>query len=175
MRDPEQPASEAGEHAHPAGRPRVPVAIEEGVAVAAMALLVLITLANVLVRYFTSVSFAFTEEFSIFLMVVLTLSGAAVAFARDRHIRMTFITDRLPRSMARPLELLSLALGLVMFGVMAWYGYFLFLDDWEYDTTSPGIGIPQWIYSIWLPLLSLVICLRILGRFMRVARAGGRP
>lgn len=153
---------------------RVPLRIEEACAALAMALICLITFANVLVRYFTSVSFAFTEEFSIFLMVVLTLFGSAAAFARDRHIKMTFITDRLPRSLSRPLELLSLALGLVMFAVMAWYGYFLFLDDWEYDTTSPGIGIPQWIYSIWLPLLSLVICLRILGRLIRVARAGSR-
>ena len=159
----------------PEDRPRVPLKIEEACAALAMALICVITFANVLVRYFTSVSFAFTEEFSIFLMVLLTLFGAAAAFARNQHIRMTFITDRLPRRVAHPLELLSLALGIVMFAVMAWYGYFLFLDDWEYGTTSPGIGIPQWLYSIWLPLLSLVICLRIAGRLVRVARAGGQP
>lgn len=159
----------------PEDHPRVPLRIEEACAALAMALICIITFANVLVRYFTSVSFAFTEEFSIFLMVVLTLFGAAAAFARDRHIRMTFITDRLPRSLSHRLDMLSMALGIVMFAVMAWYGYFLFLDDWEYDTTSPGIGIPQWIYSIWLPLLSVLICLRILGRLIRVARAKGRP
>ena len=152
--------------------PRVTVKIEEFCAALAMALLCCITFANVLVRYFTDVSFAFTEEFSIFLMVVLTLFGAAAAFVRNRHIRMTFLTDRLPPGPARLAELLVMLLSAVMFGVMAWYGTFLFLDDWEYGTTSPGIGIPQWIYTVWLPLLSLLIFLRIVGRMVRLLRRG---
>jgi TRAP-type C4-dicarboxylate transport system permease small subunit len=73
--------------------------------------------------------------------------------------------------MSRLFDMETMALGIVMFAVMAWYGYFLFLDDWQYDTTSPGIGIPQWIYTIWLPLLSVVIFLRIVGRLIRFARS----
>ncbi len=155
-------------------QPRVPVKIEEFCAAMAMALICCITFANVVVRYFTDVSFAFTEEFSIFLMVVLTLFGAAAAFARDRHIRMTFVTDRLPAGIARKVEIVVQLLGAVMFAVMAWYGTRLFWDDWSYDTTSPGIGVPQWIYTIWLPLLSVVIFLRIAGRLIRFIRNPGR-
>jgi len=151
--------------------PRVPVKIEEFCAALAMALICCITFANVLVRYFTDVSFAFTEEFSIFLMVVLTLSGTAAAFARNSHIRMSFLAERLPRRVARPLEYLVLVLSALMFAIMAYYGSFLFWDDWQYDTTSPGIGIPQWIYTIWLPLLSVVIFLRIVGRLIRFRRS----
>lgn len=150
--------------------PRIPVKIEEACAALAMALICCITFANVLVRYFTNVSFAFTEEFSIFLMVVLTLFGAAAAFVRNQHIRMTYLTDRMPPRVAHKVELFIMALSAVMFGLMAWYGSFLFWDDWEYDTTSPGIGIPQWIYTIWLPLLSAVIFLRIVGRTIRLLR-----
>ncbi|HEY5581010.1 MAG TPA: TRAP transporter small permease [Rhodoferax sp.] len=154
--------------------PRVPVRIEEFFAALAMALICCITFANVLVRYFTDVSFAFTEEFSIFLIVVLTFLGAAAAFARNSHIRMTFVTDRLPVKLARLLEYVVLALGALMFAIMAWYGTFLFWDDWQFDTTSPGIGIAQWIYTIWLPLLSVVIFLRIIGRLIRFSRQSSR-
>jgi hypothetical protein len=63
----------------PGERMRLPVAIEETIAVASLALLLVITLANVLVRYFSDESFAWTEEISVFLMVVLTLAGAAAA------------------------------------------------------------------------------------------------
>lgn len=152
--------------------PRVPVKIEEFCAALAMALICCITFANVLVRYFTDASFAFTEEFSVFLMVVMTLFGASAAFSRDTHIRMTFFTGRLSPAAARRVEYVVLAFGALMFGIMAWYGYFLFLDDWEYGTTSPGIGIPQWIYTIWLPALSAVVFLRIVGRAIRLARGG---
>jgi TRAP-type transport system small permease protein len=158
--------------------PRVPVKIEEFCAALAMALICCITFANVLVRYFTDVSFAFTEEFSIFLMVVLMLFGSAAAFARNQHIRMTFVTERLPRRIARVVEYLVMVLSAAMFAALAWYGTFLFLDDWEYGTTSPGIGIPQWIYTIWLPLLSALVLLRIIGRLIRLVRQpvdGGRP
>jgi hypothetical protein len=24
-------------------------------------------------------------------------------------------------------------------------------DDYRYEETSPGIGVPQWWYSLWLP------------------------
>jgi TRAP-type C4-dicarboxylate transport system permease small subunit len=150
--------------------PHVPVKIEEFCAAMAMALICCITFANVVVRYFSDLSFAFTEEFSIFLMVVLTLFGASAAFARDTNIRMTFLTDRLPPAVARKVEYLVMAVSAIMFAVMAWYGFFLFWDDWQYDTTSPGIGIPQWIYTIWLPLLSAVIFLRIVGRTIRLVR-----
>lgn len=163
--------SDAPDTTHPTEEaPRVPVRIEEFFAALAMALICCITFANVLVRYFTDVSFAFTEEFSIFLMVVLTFFGAAAAFARNSHIRMTFVTDRLPVRLARLLEYVVLALGALMFAIMAWYGTFLFWDDWQFDTTSPGIGIAQWIYTIWLPLLSAVIFLRIVGRLIRFSR-----
>lgn len=150
--------------------PRIPVKIEEACAALAMALICCITFANVLVRYFTNASFAFTEEFSVFLMVVLTFFGAAAAFVRNQHIRMTYLTERMPPRVAHKVELLMMALSAVMFALMAWYGSFLFWDDWEYNTTSPGIGIPQWIYTIWLPLLSAVIFLRIVGRMIRLMR-----
>ena len=53
----------------------------------------LITLLNVLTRYFTDQSFAWTEEISVFLMVVMTLAGAAGVARRDRHIRIEFFYD----------------------------------------------------------------------------------
>ncbi len=39
----------------------------------------LISLGNVVTRYLTGGSFSFTEEFSVFLLVVLTFAGAGVA------------------------------------------------------------------------------------------------
>ena len=60
----------------------------------------------------------------------------------------------------------------VLFAIIVRYGIRLFLDDWNFDTTSPGIGIPQWMYTIWLPLLSAVIALRIVPRADRVRTEG---
>ena len=150
--------------------PRIPVKLEEFFAAMAMALICLITFANVLVRYFTDESFAFTEEFSVFLMVVLTFVGASAAFAKNSHIRMSFLVEKLPAQVARYIEIMVMAIAAALFVIVVWYGFRLFLDDWNFDTTSPCIGIPQWIYTIWLPLLSALIALRVLGRILRLAR-----
>jgi TRAP-type C4-dicarboxylate transport system permease small subunit len=68
------------------------------------------------------------------------------------------------------LELLGMALSSVLFTMVAWFGWRFFLDDWKYETTTPGLGIPQAVYSIWLTVLSLLIVARIAGRLIRVAR-----
>lgn len=156
----------------PAGEapPRIPVKIEEFFAAMTMALICLITFANVVVRYFTDESFAFTEEFSVFLMVVLTFVGASAAFAKNTHIRMSFLVEKLPPRMAHYVEIAVMVTAAVLFGILVWYGSKLLQDDWNFDTTSPGIGIPQWIYTLWLPLLSAVITLRIFGRLLRLLR-----
>jgi hypothetical protein len=72
---------------------RVPLAIEDWLTVIIMALLALITFANVLVRYFTSASFAWTEEVSVFLMIVLAMVAGSAAVARNRHIRIEYFAD----------------------------------------------------------------------------------
>jgi len=150
--------------------PRIPVKIEEFFAALTMAAICLITFANVLVRYFTDESFAFTEEFSVFLMVVLTFVGASAAFAKNSHIRMSFFVERLPARAAHYIEIGVMLAAAALFALIAWYGTRLLLDDWNFGTTSPGIGIPQWIYTLWLPLLSAVIVLRIAGRIARLLR-----
>ena len=78
---------------------RVPLKIEDWLTVLVMGALALITFANVMARYFTNQSFAWTEEFSVFLMIVLALVGSSAAVARDRHIRIEYFSDS--GSMAR--------------------------------------------------------------------------
>ena len=76
--------------------PREAGEIERALAAVVLGVICLITLANVVVRYFTNYSFAATEEISVVLMVVLALLGSATAVARRRHIAITILVERLP-------------------------------------------------------------------------------
>ncbi|MBM3568828.1 MAG: TRAP transporter small permease [Alphaproteobacteria bacterium] len=146
--------------------------LERALAGAAMGVIFVITFANVVVRYLTDVSFAFTEELSIFLMVVMTFLGASAAFALNRHLRMDAAVGLLGAGAKRGIEVLVMALCLTMFGLLVWYGWKLAWDDFKFDTTSPGLGVPQWWYTIWLPLLATVIMARIAERLWRIWRGG---
>ena len=144
-------------------------AIERFLMAASMGVLCLLTMANVLVRYFTDISFAFTEEISVALLVVMTLVGASHAFASNHHIAITFFVDRRPA--IKPLaHRLAMLCSLVMFGLLAWYGVLMAWDDYSFEVTSPSLGVPQWWYTVWLPVLSMLIVLRLVALLLRGAK-----
>ncbi|MFT0212255.1 TRAP transporter small permease [Pseudomonas sp. F1_0610] len=132
---------------------------ESWLAIIALAGIAIISLGNVMVRYFTNASFAYTEEFSVFFLVVLTFAGAAVAARTNEHIRITVLEDRLPASGRRALYVLQWLGSLAVLGLIIWYGSLVVYEAYEWEEQSPG-GYPIWIYQIWLPILALMIAFR---------------
>ena len=153
-----------------ASKPRVPLAIEEWLTAIVMGVLALITFANVLVRYFTDQSFAWTEEISVFLIIVLALVAGSAAFVRHAHIHIEFFVARMSGQKQRFFALFAAGICTVFFVCLAILSARLVWDDYRYDEVSPGIGVPQWWYSVWLPILSAVIALRLLGVWLRLRK-----
>lgn len=150
--------------------------LEEALAVAAMVLLVAITLLNVLTRYFTDESFAWTEELSVFLMVVMALSGASAIARRDRHIRIEFLFNRrtpqgdeIPR---RSLKLFSCLATSAVFALLAALFARWVWDQYKFSETSMGLGVPLWWYGLAMPVLCLAIAGRAAGAFLRALHEG---
>jgi TRAP-type C4-dicarboxylate transport system permease small subunit len=141
---------------------------------AAMAAICLITLGNVLVRYFTDISFAFTEELSVFLLIFLTFVGSAKAFLDGNQIAVTYFVDKAGPRWRKRWLLASLCASALMLGLLAWFGARMAWDDFDMEVTSPGLGWPQWIYTVWLPLLALLVLGRIVQGFVHVWRRAGR-
>ena len=134
---------------------------EDWIAVLAMAGLCVITMANVVVRYLSDESFAWTEELSVFLLILTTMAGTAAAALRDNHIRIEFFLERGSPARRRGLALFGAGITFVFFialavltGRMAW-------DDYRYAEISMGLGVPRWWYSAWVPAFSLVIAFRV--------------
>ena len=138
---------------------------EDWIAALGMAALCVITMANVVVRYLSDESFAWTEEFSVFLLILTTMAGTAAAALRDNHIRIEFFLDRGTPARRRRLALFGAGITLVFFlalalltGRMAW-------DDFKYAEISMGLGVPRWWYTAWVPAFSLVISFRVFQSF----------
>ena len=105
-------------------------------------------------------------------MIALALIAGSAAVARDQHIRIEYFAEggsalrskRLAPCWARPPWPL-------LFGVIAVLSVRGGGDDYRFGETSPGIGVPQWWYSIWLPVFSALITLRAVGLFIRRSRS----
>lgn len=144
--------------------------VERVVAALAMAGICFISFANVAVRYISNYSFAFTEEYSVFLMVLVTFIGASAAVARNAHMRVAFFAERGNRHWRRFCWIIARLASLVMFGLIVWYGARLAWDQYRFEELSAGLGVPTWIYTIWMPLLALLILGRILFAWWQEGR-----
>ncbi len=149
---------------------RIPLKIEDWLTVVVMGLLSLITFANVLVRYFTDQSFAWTEEFSVFLMIVLSLVAGSASVARNRQIRIEYFADSGSEKRQRALARFGALMVFVLFALIAVLSARVVWDDYRLGETSPGIGVPQWWYTVWLPVMSVAIAGRAMGLFIRRGR-----
>ncbi len=144
--------------------------LEDAVGAVAMALLAVITFTNVVVRYLTDESFAWSEEISVSLMVILTLVAGSSAVIRDRHIRIELFFEAGSAARQRRYALFSALATVVAFLILTSLSCRLAWDDYQYEVTSPGIGVPQWWYTIWLPVLAALIAFRGMQRFVRLWR-----
>ncbi len=156
--------------AQPDPRTRLPLSFERVMLALAMGAMALITAINVVARYLTNVSFAVTEEYSVVLMVIVTLVGTALAMAAGRHIRVEYFTGLMPVAWQRRMEILALLLAIICFGLLAYFGAKLAYDEYRFEVLSNGLGNPNWLYTGWLPLLSLLVIGRAAGRLVRLSR-----
>jgi len=148
----------------------VPLKLEEYTAGIAIGILGVITFANVVVRYLINFSFAFTEELSVFLMVLVALVGGSSVMAKGGHLKIMFVVDRVSPERRRVVGLIANAVTAIMFLLLAIFGARMAWDEYRFEVTSPGLGVPTWIYTVWLPLLSLAIFGRAVGVMIRAWR-----
>lgn len=146
--------------------------IESWLGIIALAAICIISLANVVVRYTTNASFAFTEEFSVFLMVILTFAGGAVAARSNEHIRITLLEQKIGPTGRRIIYTLQWLGSVAVLGLVIWYSGTFTYQEYEWESLSPGLGYPTWIYLIWLPILSIAILIRSTQNFIGRLRQG---
>ena len=172
MADPSPPSTAPGPapEAGAAGRPpaRRKLLLEDRIGAVLLALLALITFANVVVRYLTDQSFAWTEELSVVLMVLLTMVAASAAVVRNSHVRIEVLLAGGSPARQRALEALAALASVIAWLLISGLGSRLAWDDYRFDVTTPGIGLPQWWYTIWLPLLALLLAARSMQQLIRI-------
>ena len=136
--------------------------VEEGLLVLLMGVMTVVAFVNVVTRYLIQYALAFTEEIVVSLFVWLTLLGAAIAFRHGTHIGFTFLVDRCPKPLQRASIWLSAVLGVVLFGLLVYFGLGQIRSERQLGTTSESLAIPQWWYTAGIPVIGLLAIGRIL-------------
>jgi C4-dicarboxylate transporter DctQ subunit len=147
--------------------------LEEVLCAALLAIMSIITFANVFARYLLKYSFAFTEELVVSLFVWLTLLGAAIAFREQSHLGFSFITDRLPQKMQKFFLWLSAGLAASLFIFLIYFAIRQVGEEITLGITSSGIGVPQWWYTVGMPVWGFLVIVRVFQGAHRTSQKMG--
>ncbi|MNJ80655.1 Tripartite ATP-independent periplasmic transporter, DctQ component [compost metagenome] len=60
-----------------------------------------------------------------------------------------------------PLILFQWLCGMLVLGLVVWYGSVFAWQEYQWESESPGLGLPNWWYVVWLPLLALAVAWRL--------------
>jgi tripartite ATP-independent transporter DctM subunit len=128
---------------------------------------IVILFAGVVARYGLHRPLIWSDELASILFLWLAMLGAAVAFRRAEHMRMTAIVASAKPAMRAYLDLVAASAALAFLLLIAWPSY-----EYAYEEsfiTTPALQIP----NIWrAAALPSGICLMALFAFLRLARAG---
>ncbi len=128
---------------------------------------IVILFAGVVARYGLHQPLIWSDELASILFLWLAMLGAAVAFRRAEHMRMTAIVASAKPAMQAYLDLVATCAALAFLLLIAWPSY-----EYAYEEsfiTTPALQIP----NIWrAAALPSGICLMALFAFLRLARAG---
>ena len=141
----------------------------ESIAGVLLAVVVGIVLIQVFGRYVLQMSLSWPEELARYVLVWLTIFGAAAAAASRSQIVVDTLLELVPTSVRRALEVLSALAGLVAVGLLVWTSQPLITGP-AGRSTSPATGIPSfWIYLA-IPVGGVLLMLFALAELAEILR-----
>lgn len=128
---------------------------------------------DAIMRYLFAAPTSWSLEVNSFLLVYLATMTAAEAQRRDDHIRITFFVDAMGPGWRRASRAVVGLVGAGFCGVMAWRGFILAHQAWEYgERVSSGFGTPLvFPYSL-LPIGFGALAIQFLLDAIAAARHG---
>lgn len=133
--------------------------------------MIALTTAQVVCRMVTQ-ALTWSEELTRFLLVTVSLLGAAVAFFRGSHIAVTILVDNMPRALKSLVFVLMQLLGIVFFCVLAYYGRIIMQR--EAFQITPALGLSMSVIYAQFPVFSAVVVLHLLANIEKFIRGGAK-
>lgn len=134
--------------------------VEDAIAATAFMVITAVAFANVISRYFLDASLAFTTEITVNLAVWMIMIGAVIGVREGSHLGFTLLLDQARGILHTTLVIVVGVLMGLFFLVLVVYGWDQVLSQMRSGRTTPSMDIPQWWFSLALPVGSVLGILR---------------
>ena len=133
---------------------------EDWVVIVSFMVIVLVTFVNVVSRYTFQASLAFSEEITINLLVVMTMMGAVVGIRLGAHLGFTYLVENAKAKTRRSLIIIGTVFIVIFLAVLLFWGSEMMIHQAIRGRATPSLGIPQWLFTLSIPLAGLLGILR---------------
>lgn len=147
--------------------------LEEVLGALLLAAMTALAFANVVTRYLIHYPIAFTEELEVNAMVWVTMLGAAAAFRKGRHLRLLLVLERLAPDARTALDDALSVLTVGVFGVLGYLAWEQLRFERMLGISSESLNLPQWIYTVGVPVGCALVVIRVVQARIRTRRGGG--
>jgi TRAP-type C4-dicarboxylate transport system permease small subunit len=140
-----------------------------GISVAALSLIVLINILEIVSRTFFHVSFAWIYETNLLLAAWTYFLGIVPVYARNGDVSVVGLKQLLPERAQVQFERVIHVVGIATFAITAWFAAALI--ELQLPFRTPGSGLPNAVFTapLLLGLLGLIVVL--LNKFVTGERA----
>jgi TRAP-type C4-dicarboxylate transport system permease small subunit len=136
---------------------------------------VLVNFANIIGRYFFSVSITWAEEIMLFLMVGCVFTGCCAVAWEGRHIRMDVLVAMMPKPVREALELAFELLLIATSALVAIFAWPVVSQLAEFDERSAAANFPMVIPQAMIPIGYTLMALFVAVRLLTGARRRNPP
>ena len=145
-----------------------------GVSASAIVFIMLLTCADVVMRFFGRPIPGTYELVGYFGAVIVAFALAYTSVERG-HIAVTMLVDHLPRRPRHVVEALGAMAGAALFGLLAWQSLVYAADLRESGDVSLTLGVPTWPFVSCIVAGSAVLALVLLVDALRDFKKGLQP
>ena len=139
------------------------------VSAAAVAAMMVITVADVLVRYLTPTNVPGSYEYVSLLFVLVIFLGLAYAQRENSHIAIDALYSKLPRQYRKLLQLFQLGTFLIFSATLTWYTAAITWDNYVLgDTILGAISVVTWPSRLTISIGFLVLAFRFLIQLLNL-------
>jgi len=134
--------------------------IEEYICAICLAIMTILTFANVISRYVFSASFSFSEEITTYLFVLLSLLGSAIAAKRSAHLGFTLLGDLVKPGINRIFKIIGYLFAVAFCVLLFYHGMLMVISQIQYQQVTAGMQWPEWIFGSFVPFGTFFVTIR---------------
>jgi C4-dicarboxylate transporter, DctQ subunit len=149
---------------------RILSAVENTLAAVALGGASLLACLQVILRYLFDYTIFWSEEATIYLLILSTFIGAVITLRHNEHVNVDVLSSFFRERGKRVLAVLAALITVIYCAIFGTYAWILVTEPAALNILTPALRLPLWVVELSLPVGLTLMFLRSLEMLYRSAR-----